>query len=66
MVGMVVRGENRRELEPLTREIVEHRPRLAGIDHRGVRRIAQRPDVVVLEGAQRNNFDLVTHALIVQ
>ena len=36
VIGMVMGGEDRGELQLLAREIVEHRPRLAGIDHRGV------------------------------
>jgi hypothetical protein len=57
VVGMVMRGEDRGELELLALQIVEHRPRLAGIHHRGVRRVAQRPDVVVLERSDRNHIE---------
>jgi hypothetical protein len=52
-----MRGENGGELELLARGIVEHRPRLAGIDDGGVRFIAQRPDIVVLERGNRNDTE---------
>jgi hypothetical protein len=58
VVGMVMRGEHRRERELLSREIIQHRLRVAGVDDRGVRRVAQRPDVVVLERPDRS--DLIT------
>jgi hypothetical protein len=59
MVRMMMRGEHGREREPLAREIIEHRLRFAGIDDGGgVRRVAQGPDVVVLERPDRS--DLIT------
>ena len=57
VVGVVVGGEDRGELELLAREIVEHRLRLAGIDHRGMARVAQRPDIVVLERFDWNDLE---------
>ena len=48
VVGMVVRGEDGGELQPLALEVLEHRVRLAGIHDGCVARLAQRPDVVVL------------------
>src|SRR5437660_1244286 len=56
VVRMMVRGEDRRELELLAPEIVEHRPRLAGVDDRGMRLVAQRPDVVVFERFDGHDF----------
>ncbi len=53
VVGVVMGGEDRGELQLLAREIVEHRPRLAWIDDRGMCCIAHRPDIVVLERADR-------------
>jgi hypothetical protein len=55
VVGMVVGCEDCGERELLTLQIVEHRPRLARIDYRGVAGVAQRPDVVVLERGDRND-----------
>src|SRR5204862_3456099 len=61
VVRVMMRGENRGELEALAREIVEHRPRLAGIDDRGMRVVAQRPDIVVFE---RSNWINARHDLL--
>ena len=57
MVGMVVRGEDRRELKLLSREEFQHWARLARIDDGGVLGAAQRPDVVVLECVDRDDFE---------
>ncbi len=56
MVWMMMRGKDGRQLQPFGGKIVEHRLRLARIDDRGMGRIAQRPDIVVLERLQRNDF----------
>ena len=55
----------------LALELLEYRPCLAGIDHGGVSVVAQRPDVAVLEGADRNFVEdrilvpeLIVHALV--
>jgi hypothetical protein len=60
VIGMVMGGKNRHQLELLAREILEHRPRLARIDHGGAARVgpalAQRPDIVVLECTDRDDF----------
>ena len=49
VIGVMVGGKDRGELEVFARQIVEHGPRLAGIDHRGVGRVAQRPDIIVFK-----------------
>jgi hypothetical protein len=56
VVGMVVRGEDRAQTKLLAREIIEHRPRVARVDDRGVARITQRPNIVVLERIDRHDL----------
>src|ERR1043165_2998022 len=59
-VGGVVMGRgDRGELEILSREVVEHRRRVAGIDHHGVGAAAQRPDIIVLERLDRNDLERI-------
>jgi hypothetical protein len=53
MVGVVVRGEHRREREAVAREMVLHRLRLTRIHGDGMAVALQNPDVIVLEGADR-------------
>ena len=55
VIGVVVRGEDRRERKLLALQVLEHRARFAGIHDRGVRASTQRPDVVVLERVDRND-----------
>jgi hypothetical protein len=46
---MMVGGEDRDQLELFAREILDHRARVARIDHRRALVVAQRPDIVVFE-----------------
>ena len=66
VVGMVMRGEDRGEPEFFARKVVEHGMRLAGIDDCGVGRVAQRPDVVILERPQWDNVRHDIHAAILR
>jgi len=56
VVGVVMGGKDRDELQVFLGEIVEHRLRVAGIDDRDSGAASQRPDVVVPEGG--NGVDL--------
>ena len=59
MVLVVMRGEDRDQPQPLGCDIVQHRLRLARVDHGGDFGVAQRPDIVVLEGAQGDDLKFV-------
>jgi len=59
MILVVMRGEDRDQPQPLGRDIVQHGLRLARVDHGGDFGVAQRPDIVVLEGAQGNDLKFV-------
>src|SRR5688572_22387735 len=61
VVGVMVGVEDRHQLELFPLEVVEHRPRVARVDHRGALRVAYRPDVIVRERPERN--DLVVHSI---
>src|ERR1700690_3414946 len=52
LVRMMMRGKDGGQLQPLGGEILDHGPRLAWIDDRGMGRISERPDIVVLERLQ--------------
>src|ERR1700681_1139538 len=59
VVGVVVGGEYGAQFQPLLLQVVEHWPRIAWIDDCGVTVVPQRPDVIVFERAQRNDFEII-------
>jgi len=61
VIVVVVGREDRDELDLLRRQIVEHRLRLARVDHGDMATVAQGPHVVVLEGAQGDDLDFFGH-----
>ena len=56
MIRMMVRVENRDEHEAFAIQVVDDRFRIARIDHRCARSVPHRPDVVIVEGANRNDL----------
>jgi len=64
MVRVMVRGKDGRQLQVFGGKVIEDRLRFARIDDGSVGRIAQRPDIVVLERLQRNDFHLIHLCLL--
>ena len=58
VIGVMMGGEDGAQFQPLALQVIQHGLRIAGIDHCGVMTVAQGPDVIVLECAQRNDFEI--------
>src|SRR3981081_3876513 len=56
MILVMVGGKDRDQLQLFGREIVQHRLSLARVDYRRTARVAQRPDIVVLERPQGDDY----------
>ncbi|MNC91739.1 hypothetical protein D3C83_80490 [compost metagenome] len=56
VVGVVMGVEDRDQLKLFPLQVIDHRPSVTGIHHRGARLIADRPHVVVGKRAQGYDF----------
>src|SRR5881296_3468047 len=59
MILVMMGGEDRDQLQLFGREIVQDRQGLARVDYGRAARVAQRPDVVVLESPQGDDLESV-------
>ena len=63
MISVVMGVEDRGECQLFALQVIDHRLRFTRIDNNGMRAVADGPDVIVGEGAQRHDF-IGSHLLL--